>query len=218
MELPIAAPTARPARGRKQRTSHAELARVAFRLFAEKGFEQTTIDDIAEAAGIGRRTFFNYYASKNDLVWGDFDEHLARFRRLLDEVPPGMPLMTALRTAVVAFNDYDASRLPDHRRRMALILDVPALQADSTLRYAQWQDAVSGFAARRTGHPEHSLVPRLMGAIALSSAITAYRLWLDDESSDLPTLIGDALQLLGTGLTDEVLAAEPEAAATPHRA
>ena len=78
----------RPARGRRQRTSHAELERVAFGLFAEKGFDQTTIDDIAEAAGIGRRTFFNYYASKNDLVWGRFEHDVARLRRLLAAAPP----------------------------------------------------------------------------------------------------------------------------------
>src|SRR5688500_983041 len=113
MESAAPVPVARPARGRRQRTSHAELERVAFRLFTEKGFEQTTIDDIAEAAGIGRRTFFNYYASKNDLVWGDFDEHLKRFARLLDEAPSDVPLMAALRGAVVAFNRYDDAGLPE---------------------------------------------------------------------------------------------------------
>ncbi|MCQ0020665.1 TetR family transcriptional regulator [Actinomadura madurae] len=59
-----------PRVGRRPRTSRGELERVALRLFAERGFEETTVDDIASAAGIGRRTFFRYYGSKNDVVWG----------------------------------------------------------------------------------------------------------------------------------------------------
>jgi mycofactocin system transcriptional regulator len=197
----------RRGRGRRQRTSHAELERVAFGLFADKGFDQTTIDDIAEAAGIGRRTFFNYYASKNDLVWGRFDEDVARLRRLLAAAPPGIALLDALRAAVVEFNRYDEAVLPGHRTRMRLILHVPALQADSTLRYAQWATAVAEFVAARTGHPVTGLVPRLVGQMALGAAITAYRQWLDDESADLSELITEAMTLLGTGLTDEALKA-----------
>ncbi|MEV5414213.1 mycofactocin system transcriptional regulator [Thermopolyspora sp. NPDC052614] len=195
----------RPARGRRQRTSHAELERVAFALFAAKGFDQTTIDDIAEAAGIGRRTFFNYYASKNDLVWGRFDHDVARLRRLLAAAPPEISLMDALREAVVEFNRYDEAILPEHRTRMRLILGVPALQADSTLRYAQWATAVAEFVAARTGHPVTGLVPRLVGQTALGAAITAYRQWLDGESGDLTALIAQAMSLLTTGFTDEAL-------------
>lgn len=197
----------RPARGRRQRTSHAELERVAFGLFAEKGFDQTTIDDIAETAGIGRRTFFNYYASKNDLVWGRFEHDVARLRRLLAAAPPDVPIMDALRQAVVEFNTYDASVLPEHRTRMRLILNVPALQADSTLRYHLWAAAVAEFVAQRTGHPVTGLVPRLVAQTALAAAITAYRQWLDDESSDLTALIDEAMRLIGTGFTDEALTA-----------
>ncbi len=195
----------RPARGRRQRTSHAELERVAFALFAAKGFDQTTIDDIAEAAGIGRRTFFNYYASKNDLVWGRFDHDVARLRRLLAAAPPEIALMDALREAVVEFNRYDEAVLTEHRTRMRLILHVPALQADSTLRYAQWATAVAEFVAARTGHPADGLVPRLVGQTALGAAITAYRQWLDAESGDLSALIAQAMSLLTTGFTDRAL-------------
>jgi mycofactocin system transcriptional regulator len=197
----------RPARGRRQRTSHAELERVAFGLFAAKGFDQTTIDDIAEAAGIGRRTFFNYYASKNDLVWGRFDDDVARLRRLLAAAPPDTTIMDALREAVVEFNNYDEAILPEHRTRMRLILHVPALQADSTLRYAQWSAAVAEFVAHRTGHPANGLIPRLVAQTALAAAITAYRQWLDDESSDLTALIAEAMRLVGTGFTDAALIA-----------
>ena len=74
--------------GRRPRTTRAELERVAFALFEAKGFDETTVDDIAAAAGIGRRTFFRYYPSKNDVVWGDFDGELARLRGWLAATPP----------------------------------------------------------------------------------------------------------------------------------
>ncbi|HEY3258655.1 MAG TPA: TetR family transcriptional regulator [Pseudonocardiaceae bacterium] len=64
-------------RGRRRSTSRVELEQVAFDLFADKGFEETTVDEIAAAAGISRRTFFRYYESKNDVVLDDAMASLA---------------------------------------------------------------------------------------------------------------------------------------------
>lgn len=180
--------------GRPRVASRTELERVGFALFEQRGFDDTTIDDIATAAGIGRRTFFRYFASKNDLVWGDFEEQLARLRSLLDAVPAGVPIMKALRSVVIEFNRFDSHVVPWHRRRMELILQVPALRADSTLRYRSWQAAIIDFAAARSGAPVTAPEPRLIGHLALATCITAYELWLDDESADLTALL-DALFL-----------------------
>src|SRR5581483_9462030 len=114
--------------GRKHATSRAELERVAFRLFADKGFEETTVGDIAAAAGIGRRTFFRYFPSKNDVTWGDFDAELDRMRARLAAFAPGQPLMDALREAIVDFNRIAPDQVAQHRRRMRLILGVPAVK------------------------------------------------------------------------------------------
>jgi mycofactocin system transcriptional regulator len=131
-------------------TSRAVLERLAFDLFARQGFEETTVDDIAAAAGIGRRTFFRYFTSKNDLVWGDFEEQLETLRKLLRETDPSVPLVEAVRRAVVEFNRFDVSEVPWHRQRMELILRVPTLQADSTLRYASWRDVVRDYQRQRS--------------------------------------------------------------------
>ncbi|MGI8756023.1 MAG: TetR family transcriptional regulator, partial [Acidimicrobiales bacterium] len=82
-----------PGPGRPPSTDRTELAAIAFALFNQQGFEVTTVDDIARAAGISRRTFFRYYASKNDAVWGDFDGLLQAMERWLAETPDDRPLM-----------------------------------------------------------------------------------------------------------------------------
>lgn len=190
---------ARARTGRPRSTSQADLERVGFELFERKGFEDTTVDDIAAAAGIGRRTFFRYFASKNDLVWGDFEGQLIRLRALLAAVPEDTPVMDALRTTVIEFNSFDRDTVPWHRRRMELILRVPALQADSALRYNSWRSVITEFAAARTGGTPRDLEPRLIGNLALAAAVASYELWLEDDAAELPALMDAAFRRLAAG-------------------
>lgn len=190
-----------PARGGRPRaTSRAALERCGFELFARYGFDETTVEDIAAAAGIGRRTFFRYFSSKNDLVWGDFEVQLTVLHELLGSTPAEVPLMDALREAVVAFNRFDPRDAPWHRQRMRLILTVPALQADATLRYASWRAIVTEFAATRTGLPATAAVPRLVGHALLAASISAYEQWESTEDADLPGLLDSAIRQLTDGL------------------
>ncbi|MFD4605527.1 mycofactocin system transcriptional regulator [Streptomyces sp. NPDC058464] len=188
--------------GRPRVTSRSALERLGFELFAVRGFDDTTVDDIAAAAGIGRRTFFRYFASKNDLVWGDFEAQLVRLEALLAAADPDKPMMEALREAVVEFNRFDPAEVPWHRQRMALILRVPTLQADSAVRYASWRDLVTEFAARRLGHPASDLLPRLIGGTVLAACVTAYEQWLADEDADLGELLDLAVRQLADGYRD----------------
>ncbi len=182
--------------GRPAVTTRAELEQVALELFAERGFDETTVDDIASAAGIGRRTLFRYYSSKNDLVWGEFDAGLCALRRHLAATDPDRPLLDALREAVLAFNTLDAEQEPWHRDRMALILRVPALQAHGTLRYAAWRDVVAEHVADRLGQRRSALLPQLVGHLCLGAALTAYEQWLDDPGADLSALLDEAMRAL----------------------
>ncbi|MEV4623526.1 mycofactocin system transcriptional regulator [Asanoa sp. NPDC049573] len=185
--------------GRRRSTSRAELSLIALRLFAERGFEATTVDDVAAAAGIGRRTLFRYFPSKNDLPWGDFDEQLEHMRAHLDETPDGVPLMDTLRRAVVEFNRLPPEEVPWHRQRMRLLLDVPALQAHSTLRYQAWRDVVAEYAARRLGVPADSPAPSAIAWALLGVALSAYEQWLRHDDADLTELLETSLAMLDNG-------------------
>ncbi|MFZ2964268.1 MAG: mycofactocin system transcriptional regulator [Rhodoglobus sp.] len=193
---------ARPGRtGRQPSTSRAELSHVALQLFLENGFDGTTVDDIAAAAGIGRRTLFRYFASKNDLPWGDFEALLERMRGCLRALPAEMPLLDALGTAIIEFNRVPKEEIPYHRQRMELLLNVPALVAHSTLRYQSWRQVIVEYAALRLGVAEDSLKPQTLGWILLGVSLSAYEQWLLHEDADLLELIASALGMLGaTGL------------------
>ena len=182
--------------GRPPATSRVELERAALSLFAERGFADTTVEEIAEAAGVGRRTFFRYFDSKNDVMWGEFDALLADMAAWLGAVDDDVPMVEALRDAVVRFNSLPPEAVPAHRERMALILRVPALQAHSTLRYAAWRTVVATFAARRLGVATTDFAPQLLGHLALGAAVAAYEQWLGDEAADLPELLAVALDVI----------------------
>lgn len=187
----------RPGRtGRQPSTSRAEVSHVALQLFLERGFDGTTVDDIAAAAGIGRRTLFRYFASKNDLPWGDFEALLERMRGFLRALPADMPVLEALGAAVIEFNRLPEEEIPYHRERMQLLLNVPTLVAHSTLRYESWRQVVAEYAAGRLGVAEDSLEPQALGWILLGVSLSAYQQWLKHEDADLPALISSALEML----------------------
>lgn len=164
--------------GRPPATSTDELCQIAIELFVSQGFDATSIDDIAAAAGIGRRTFFRYFETKADAVWGDFDSAIVGLRASLDSSPTSEPMMDALRLAVVAFNHLPEDQVQQHRQRMQLILRVPALISRSSLRYAQWRAAIEEFSARRLELPVDHLIPRSIGYTALGAALAAHEQWI----------------------------------------
>lgn len=185
-----------PRIGRAPATTHGELSTLALGLFLERGFDATTVDDIAEAAGIGRRTLFRYFPSKNDLPWGDFDGLLAMMRGHLASLPRDVPLWEALRLAVLEFNRFPADQLSLHRERMRLLLTVPALVAHSGLRYIAWREVIAEFVADRLGGSPRDLEPQATAWATLGLCLAAYEQWLEDEDSDLLELLDRAFRRL----------------------
>jgi TetR/AcrR family transcriptional regulator, regulator of mycofactocin system len=187
--------------GRRRSTTWDHISNVAIDLFAARGFDEVSVDDVAEAAGIARRTLFRYYPSKNALPWGDFDAHLEHMRDLLADVDPGVPIGEALRTALLAFNSFDEQETARHRQRMRVILETAALQAYSMTMYAGWRAVVAAFVARRLDTKPEDLVPQTVAWTMLGVALSAYEHWLDDESVSLAQALGDAFDTVSGGLS-----------------
>ncbi|MBV9089837.1 MAG: mycofactocin system transcriptional regulator [Mycobacteriaceae bacterium] len=185
--------------GRRRSTTRHHITDVAIDLFASRGFDQVSVDDVAEAAGIARRTLFRYYASKNAIPWGDFDAHLQHLRGLLDAVPCEVATEQALRAALLAFNTFDDSETTRHRLRMRVILKTDELQDYSMTMYAGWRDVIAGFVARRCGRDVDDLVPQTVAWAMLGVALSAYEHWLADESVSLTQALGEAFDVVRPG-------------------
>ncbi|AJE80546.1 TetR family transcriptional regulator [Streptomyces albus] len=186
------------------------LADAAFALFDERGYEQTTVDDIAERAGVGRTTFFRHYRSKEAVVFPDHD-------RLLDLIRDRLAT-SARSTALVAVSDAVRLVLLHYldegdlaRRRYALTSKVATLRDRETAGVARYQRLLREFIAAWMGDPTTaaSLRAELMAASVVAAHNHVLRRWLRGESADPVAEVDEAM--------GEVLALFP-APSAPARA
>lgn len=186
--------------GRRRSTTCDHIADVALDLFSTYGFSEVSVDDVALASGIARRTLFRYYSSKNAIPWGDFDAHLRHFATVLDRAEPDAPLRSALRDALLDFNSVDDFQTERHRERMRLILQTAELQAYSMTMYAGWRAVVADFVAGRLGARPGDLVPQTVAWSMLGVALAAYEYWLAHEGVPLSEAMGEAFDTVAAGI------------------
>ena len=205
METANRAGNAEPRRGRPPGTSARELEIISLRLFTEDGFDETTVERIAAAAGVSKRTFFRYFETKADVLWHAFDGEVHALREAFAAVPADVPLMDAIRQVVVGANRYRAEDVPELRTRMNLIGSVPALQASAANHYDDWERAVSEFAASRLGQPTDALYPMAIGRATLAVCRSAYDRWVDRADTDLTAYLDEAIRALAVGFNPDQL-------------
>jgi AcrR family transcriptional regulator len=187
-------------RERKKQRTHDAIVRAALDLFRERGFEATTIADVAEAADIAPRTFFAYFESKEAVVFDDFEEVRERFAERLRDRASDETTFDALRAWVGEWLE-DSGSLDDHELRHELIRSTPALQAREQANRAVFEQLLSESVAAELGQPAGSLRPRMVGAAAVA-ALSA----LDDGESHDPeramALVDEALAFAQAGLDE----------------
>ncbi|MEU0568803.1 helix-turn-helix domain-containing protein [Nonomuraea sp. NPDC005983] len=170
-------------RERKKLRTRQALIEAALRLFDERGYEETTLAEIAAEAEVSTRTFFSYFASKEDVIFFDSDERMERTLEILASREPGEPLadllLRLIRSALMWASADDFS-LEHSAVRMRLLSTVPALQAralhllfDTQLRLAQ---------ALRDAYPDEldeveaaTAVGGLIGAVKLAVMVSLSR-------------------------------------------
>ncbi|WP_433356600.1 TetR family transcriptional regulator [Micromonospora saelicesensis] len=172
---------------RKRQLVADELRDAALMLLATKGFDVVTVDDIVAAAGMSRRTFFRYFASKEDVVVRFLADMSVDVITELAARPPAEPPSVALRHALwvplAACNDH-----PEHSERarvvVRLILDTPALHARWLESQIQWRAELATELASRCGLDPHTdPYPRMAAGMALLALDTVLQQWQpgDDE-------------------------------------
>ena len=193
-------------RERHRRRTEAVLEEAALRLFETRGFDLVTVDDIAAEADVSRRTFFRYFATKEDVVLADQPRRQEELREALAARPPGEPVLTALRHAVLSLADAHEQDRDRLLRRARIVRATPSLQVRSVGTMRAWEQAVTDMVAEQLGvDPLVDLRPGVVAAATLASLRTAISLWVTGEGrGDLRGLVTQALDLLDGGLQDGV--------------
>lgn len=184
-------------------SARARLAESAFALFDERGYEQTTIDDIAERAGLGRSTFFRHYRSKEEVIFPDHGRLLKLVRDRLQTSSHRTALAAAADAVRLVLLHYiDEGDLA--RRRYALTSKVPALHDREIVSVASYQRLFREFISGRMGgqagaDPSREelraeLTAELMAAAVVAAHNHVLRRWLRAESPEPLAEFDDAMR------------------------
>jgi AcrR family transcriptional regulator len=186
---------------KKQRTSQ-ELSDAALQLFAARGFDSTTVEDIAAAADVSPRTFFRYFASKEDVVLAGLLDTVDLLREAIGERPDDEPVLTAVHRAVLSLADFYAACREQLLLLARLVQHAPSVRARDLELRATWEDMVTAEVARRLRlDPERDLRPRLIAGVSLVALHVAAQTWIASGGrSELPPLVDEAFALIDAGL------------------
>jgi len=188
-------------RARKKAATKQAIQEHALRLFAEKGYDATTVDEIAAAAGVSHMTFFRYFPRKEAVV--EYDEYDPLLEELLAARPPQEPPLTALHNAIraglekILTADHDALLV-----RTRLVLRNPALRSRNVIAQEATREMFARALARRAGLPEPDLAATVQASAALGAVGVAMMAWAeDDDDADPVGLIDAAFAALKAGVS-----------------
>lgn len=191
--------------GRRERKKAAtkELLRAnALSLFADKGFDGTTILDITEASDVSQRTFFLHFDSKEDVLLAYSADRLALFGQLLAEQPVEIDPLTAVRTALLSLAEDTGVDRDELMLRSRLMTESPSVLARNLEQLNRFEQAVASDVALRTGlDPRKDPYPALFGACTMGVLRVAVTAWCEQGGqSHIEDLITQSLHQLSIGL------------------
>lgn len=159
--------------GRPRLSSERVLEDAAAELFLERGYSGTTIDDITRRAGVSRTTFFNYFGSKSDLLWVEFDTRVGVLSEHLAAQPIGSAVTEVLRTAILEVaGDFGDTAVPWAITHAEPMGTAEELAASGFARFSEQAAILQHVAGVRLGLDPVDLLPRAL-AFALLGAVTA---------------------------------------------
>jgi AcrR family transcriptional regulator len=172
-------------RERKKQRTRQQIVDVATRLFAEKGYAETTLAEVAEEAEVALSTIFNYFPSKPDIVFALQDALIESAReRIVDR-----PEAESAKDAVIAWvtetlPSVERPYTETIRRLSAIVPSNPELIAEERLRHALLEDAVATGFARDLGETPDGMRPRVLAAIAIGGMVDVWNEWYALHAGD----------------------------------
>jgi len=163
--------------GRPRTIDPDAVSLVALRLFDERGFDATSMDDVATAAGISRRSLFRLFPSKAALVWGGLDEFATRFTAALRARPADERSWDALRAAYRAGAQFPDDAVEVTRHRLRVIRANPSLERGGEATTSALDDVVVRFVAERDGRSVDDLETTVRAHALVAAASAALTWW-----------------------------------------
>jgi AcrR family transcriptional regulator len=191
-------------RERKKQATRQALHEAAFALAEEHGLAGVTVEAIADRADVAPRTFFNYFACKEDAILDRDPERLERFRDELLNRPPDEDALTALRAVMEAEAARRAVDADRSLRRMRLIRGEPQLQSAMAGVSEEMERALIGAVAERTGQAADDLYPALLVTETWGALKVAHMHW-SEHGGTIPyqQVLAEAFDTLARGLVPE---------------
>jgi AcrR family transcriptional regulator len=199
-------------RERKKQLTRRLLRRAAFDLVAERGLSNVTVEDIATAADVSPRTFFNYFPSKEAALFGGDPDRAAELRERVASGAPGRPALDALRVVLTEDSEAMAQELrslggdpADWLRRMKAARSDPHVRAAFAAQMAMTERAIAeGLAARLGTDLETDPYPGVLSAAAVGVVRACLAFWAGPRGGGPPLgqLLDQAFQALATGLPE----------------
>lgn len=185
-------------RARKKAATKQSIQEQALRLFAEKGYDATTVDEIAAAAGVSHMTFFRYFPRKEAVV--EYDEYDPMLEEMIAARPPDESPLTSLHAAIRA--GLEAILATDREallQRTRLVLNNPTLRSRNAIAQDTTRDLFARALARRAGLPEPDFTCTVQASAALAAIGPAMMAWAEGEHDDPIALIDAAFAALKAG-------------------
>lgn len=186
-------------RERKKRETRLSIRRAALELALERGVDRLTVEEIAEAADVSPRTFFNYFSCKEDALV--MDAAIGELRTLIRERPAGEPPLDTLRAAITSSGMLGAATMNREQvsSRHRLVSANPSLVPRQMAQYEAVEREMAEAVGERLGvDPDVDLRPALLAAVAAGAVRVALRRWTADGSRLLVEQIESAFDLLSS--------------------
>jgi AcrR family transcriptional regulator len=184
-------------RDRRRRLVRDEIERIAIRMFLDRGVDSVSVEDIATAAGMSGRTFFRYYASKDDILRGYQRGLTDALVIAFESQPAGTGAVQALRAAYAETSHVDPAERTRVRALGRLLATAPAVHARS-VGEAVLDDRIEREFARRARTRRTDPRPAVLAAAVAAAASVAWNTWVSrDDSRDPAIVVTAAIDLLG---------------------
>lgn len=195
-------------RERLRQTVRDELSEIAMEMFLRRGFDATTVDEIAAAAGVSRSTFFRHFAKKEDVILARLEARAEILRAAALARPADEPPMAVARGALVPLVDAFAGDRARSRALGRLLAETPSLRARELHKYLYWRNALAEALASRLGTElDRDMRPALIASVAVNAFDIALRTWRGtDTEAGLGDLVDEAFAILAVDFRRDRLA------------